>query len=272
MIKEFIERNGIPWNRWELMTSMEARSLRGSYVPHTPGGIVLYELPEAKDETPSGDILSVVQQLIEQNYISIRDSIDEDIAVAYLAEASSYLKSLSLSKQGLLDYTLNDSNIYKTGICGETANKLNVISMGSKLSDTNLDGLIQTFRRTDLPRIYAVVHIAPSHRFHVEKVVDNVFLLQSWVGRFSLASWVSKGNIEWGLNEFLTAVQFALPAEPDTDLNQYYSLLFNLKGADLTPSAHTADQVTCTIYQSADNKTVCKSIEDTYLADVSKWS
>jgi hypothetical protein len=272
MIKDFIETKGISWSHWELMTSMEATTLRGSYLPHPPQDTPLYQIPEAGDEAPSADILSLVPTLIEHNTAVIRQTKGESSATAYFQAASVYLKTLSLSKQKLLEYTLNNSDIYNTGICGETANKLNLISLGAKLEDTSLEGLIKALERTDLPRIYAVVHIAPSHRFHVEKVVDKIFLLQSWVGRFSLASWVSKGNVEWELAEFLKALQIALPVKRNTDINQYYSLLFNLKGAGLTPSAHTSDQVSCAIYQSADNRSVRDSMESAYHSDVSKWS
>jgi len=272
MIKNFIEANRLSWSRWEIMASMDAATLRGSYLPLAPQDMTLNQIPTAQDQPIDKETLSLVPELIEDNTVAIKRATGASRAAAYSQAASVYLKTLSLSKQELLEYTLNTSDIYSTGICGETANKLNLIAKGSKIADVSLEGLINALGRTDLPRIYAVVHIAPSHRFHVEKVVDKIFLLQSWVGRFSLASWVNKGKIEWDLYEFLEALQVALPAKRGADINKYYSLLFNLKGAALTPSAHTSDQVSCAMYQSADEKTVRDNIEATYHSDVSKWN
>ena len=272
MIKRFVEKFGISWGRYEIVTSMDPATLRGSYLPHPPGELTLNRLPEAKDEALSEDILSLVPHLIDDNSRIISESIYQDTAATYLMDAYTYLKTLSLSNQALLQYTLQESDVYNTGICGETANKLERISKGSKLMDTSLDGLINMMRSSDRPRIYAVVQIGPSHSFYVEKVVDKIFLLQSWVGRFSLASWISKGTVEWDLDMFLMALKVALPDNQYDDINQYYSLLFNLNDADPTPSAHTAGQVSCTIYQSADNEKVSKSIEATYRVDDSNWS
>ncbi|MGH9756012.1 MAG: hypothetical protein ACREA2_24795 [Blastocatellia bacterium] len=266
MIQEFIVKQDIPLAYWELIVGVDAATLRGSFSPSPPEGAVLNQLPPPTDEPLDSGFRDAYREMIQEDKRN-----NTGVPATYFRDAETYLDVLTLSKQELLKYTLRASNISNTGICGETANKLAVILSGELLGRGGLNELIGALEMDARPRIYGVVSIGRSHRFLVEKIAGKVTLLQSWVGRFSLAKWVAEGRTVWDLREFVGALKAALPENRNPLVNAPYNQLFNVPGVTQTPSPHDASEVTVEIYQTPGNNAVRENLRNIYLEDSKRW-
>jgi len=244
----------------------DASTLRGSFAPSAPQGIIVDQLPQATDEPMDSSLREAYREILTTGR-----SENAGFHTAYFTDAETYLNVLALPKQELLEYTLRASNISNTGICGETANKLAVILGGERLRHGGLNELIEELNDNRRPRIYAVASIGRSHRFLAEKIAGKVTLLQSWVGRFSLARWVKEGQTEWALKDFVEALAMALPKESNSQVNLPYNKLFNVPGVTQTPSPHVASEVTVEIYQTPANNLVRENLRNIYLEDLKRW-
>jgi hypothetical protein len=261
--------------KWELIVTTDPVTLRGSYVPSAPGGLNLYGLPQAQAEPLPKEILDVMGSFVQENVTEIASRIGRSSATDYQRDAETYLQVLALGAPELLEFTLTRSNIPQTGICGETANKLGAILGGTRLEEGGLDSLIELLEFHDLPHVYAVVSVSTSHRFLIERVFSEggeaqVTLLQSWVGRFSLARWVQQGRVRWVLPDFIRALRLAFPTHRSHEDNRAYSDLFNLDN-QVTQSPHVASEVTADIYLPADERAVLEQLAASTNQGKEKW-
>ncbi len=265
IINEFIKQEGITPARWELIVTMSPSMIRGSLLPlyfwptELEGIIGLNQSPEAENNLLDYDLCQTSMMMLEEDRKVIVKHLQgtgkdaQKFAAKYVEAMTERLKILALPKRELLDRALASPDFTNTGVCGETANLLARILNGPPNGRGSMDNLVGALKMEDLPRIYLVVSIGESHRFLVEKNGDDVTLLQSWIGRFSLATWLAKGRPLWKLNGFVQALQAALPEEEDSQVNESYNLLFNVPGVDRTRSPHTTSQVSVDIYLTPDD-------------------
>ncbi|PTL81595.1 hypothetical protein DAT35_21800 [Vitiosangium sp. GDMCC 1.1324] len=275
LILDFIQDNKkLP--KWELIVTTDPVTLRGSYVPSAPGALHLLGLPQAQAEPLPKELIDEVGGFIVKNNVQeIALSIGSSASDDYERGATTYLQVLTLVAPDLLEFTLTRSNIPQTGICGETANKLSAILGGNELGPHDLEQLIEALEFKELPHVHAVVSVGTSHRFLIERVVSGngeaqVTLLQSWVGRFSLARWIERGRVTWKLSEFIQALRLAFPSSRSYVDNAAYSALFNLDG-QRTQSPHIASEVTATLYLSSDEKEVAAALAESTTQGKSRW-
>ncbi len=288
IINEFIKQKSISPVEWELIVTMTPLMIRGSLssaLSSTFGSsnviknIDLFRLPDVKDEPLDGDSYNISVGLLEDDRAAIIGSLKgarkdaQEIAAQYVEVTKKRLRVLAMPKSELFREALSSPDITNTGVCGETANLLARIIGVDSSDDGDMRALIGALKEENFPPIHLVVSIGKSHRFIVEKNGDNVTLLQSWIGRFSLATWLAKGEKVWKLNEFVQALELALPAKKDNQINNSYNRLFNVPGVERTPSPHIASEVSVDIYFTPDDdKIVRDNLSKIYEEAQQRWN
>jgi hypothetical protein len=284
IIKEFIARENITPIYWELIITMRPSMIRGSLSSAVPSqdavkNIELLRLPDVQDDPLDGDTYQVCVGELEGDRNSIIQSLTdadknaEKIAADYVEATTERLKILALPKGELLKRALASPDLANTGVCGDTANLLAQI-LGAKPSDSgDMKTLVNSLTADSLLQIHLLVSIGHSHRLLILKNGNDITLLQSWIGRFSLTTWIAKGRVFWKLNDFVRALSEALPATKNNRENESYNLLFNVPGVERTQSPHTASEVSVTVFKTPDDvKSVLENMRRAYAEGLQKWT
>ncbi|HEY9432513.1 MAG TPA: hypothetical protein VI260_13705 [Blastocatellia bacterium] len=283
IIKEFIASEKIDPIYWELIITMRPSMIRGSLSSAVRSqsavrNIPLLQLPDVQDDPLDVYIYQMCMEELEKDRDSIITSLRgsfkdaRTIAADYVEATTERLRILAMPKGELLKRALASPDLANTGVCGETANLLARI-LGVEPSDGgDLETLVKTLTMDELPPIHMLVSIGDSHKFLILKNGSDIILLQSWIGRFSLTTWMNNGQVFWKLNDFVQALSEALPTTKDNRINKSYNLLFNVPGVDPTPSPHTASEVSVTVYITpSDIKSVRDNLRGEYEAGQQKW-
>jgi hypothetical protein len=283
IISKFIAQKQISPTRWELIITMRPSMIRGSLAPavyshDAMNNIELFRMPDVQDDPLDDVSYRVYVGELENDRRSIiaflagSGSDAQGIAADYVKSATQRLQILALPKSALLERALASPDFAHTGVCGETANLLARVLGADPLEDGDMDTLIKALRWDALPKIHLLVSIGDSHKFLILKNGKDITLLQSWIGRFSLATWIDRGKVFWKEDEFVHALLEALPKVRDDRVNNSYNLLFNVPGVERTPSIHIASEVSCVVYITPEDESLVQdNLRREFEAGLQKW-
>jgi hypothetical protein len=283
IIKNFIAQKDISPDRWELTITMRPSMIRGSLAPAAYShaalkNIQLFRMPDVQDEPLDDVSYQVYAEELENDRRSIITSLKDPgvdaqrIATDYFKAATERLKVLALPKRALMERALASPDFANTGVCGETANLLARVLGADPVDEGHMETLINALRWEALPKIHLLVSIGDSHKFLVMKNGKDITLLQSWIGRFSLATWMDTGKVFWNVDEFANALLKALPNEHSDRINDSYNLLFNVRDGERTPSPHIASEVSCAVYMTPEDESLVQdNLRREYEAGRQKW-